>query len=234
MIASLFDRLSGALQATPLIALAASTAWGVLSILLSPCHLSSIPLIVGFIDGQGVVTKRRAFVLSGLFALGILVTIAAVGVITGMMGRLMGDVGKTGNYFVAAIFLVIGLHLLEIINIPFLGAANQPKMKKKGALAALVIGLVFGVALGPCTFAFMAPMLGIAFSVASTKPLLAASLVLFYAIGHCAVIVLAGTFTSMVQRYLNWNERSRGAVILKKVCGALVILGGVYLVWSVR
>jgi cytochrome c-type biogenesis protein len=107
-------------------------------------------------------------------------------------------------------------------------------MKKKGALAALVIGLVFGVALGPCTFAYMAPMLGIAFSVASARPLLAGSLVLSYAIGHCSVIVLAGTFTSMVQSYLNWNERSKGAVILKKVCGILVILGGVYLVWSVN
>jgi cytochrome c-type biogenesis protein len=70
--------------------------------------------------------------------------------------------------------------------------------------------------------------------VASTRPVLATSLILFYAIGHCAVIVLAGTFTSMVQRYLNWNERSKGALILKKVCGVLVILGGVYLIWIVR
>jgi cytochrome c-type biogenesis protein len=231
---SLFERLAGALQAGPLVALVASAVWGVLSILLSPCHLSSIPLIVGFIDGQGIVTKRRAFVLSGLFSLGILATIALIGAVTGMMGRLMGDVGKTGNYFVAAIFFVIGLHLLEVITIPFLGAANQPRMKRKGALAALLIGLAFGVALGPCTFAYMAPMLAVAFSVASAKPVLAVSLVLFYAIGHCGVIVLAGTFTSMVQRYLNWNERSKGAVVLKKACGALVILGGVYLIWSAR
>ncbi len=231
---ALFDQLTGALQQAPLIALAASMAWGVLSILLSPCHLSSIPLIVGFIDGQGVVTKKRALALSGLFSLGILVTIAAIGVITGTMGRIMGDVGKVGNYFVAAIFFVIGLHLLEVITIPFLGAANQPTVRKKGALAALTIGLVFGIALGPCTFAYMAPMLGIAFNVASTRPVLATSLILFYAIGHCMVIVLAGTFTSMVQKYLNWNERSKGAVLLKKVCGVLVILGGVYLIWSVR
>jgi cytochrome c-type biogenesis protein len=231
---SLFDYLTGALQQAPLIALAASMGWGVLSILLSPCHLSSIPLIVGFINGQGVVTKRRAFALSGLFALGILVTIAVIGVITGMMGRLMGDVGRVGNYFVAAIFFVIGLHLLELITIPFLGTANQPTVKRKGALAALIIGLLFGIALGPCTFAYMAPMLGVAFSVAATRPVLATSLILSYAIGHCSVIVLAGTFTSMVQKYLNWNERSKGAVLLKKVCGVLVILGGVYLIWIVR
>ncbi|MCF7740658.1 MAG: cytochrome C biogenesis protein, partial [Candidatus Marinimicrobia bacterium] len=94
-------------------------------------------------------------------------------------------------------------------------------------------GLLFGIALGPCTFAYMAPMLGIAFKVSSSQPIYAGSLLLLYALGHCSIIVLAGTFTSAVQKYLNWNKRSKGAVILKKVCGALVILGGIYLIWSI-
>jgi len=229
---NLFVWLTQSLGGSAWLALTASFLWGILSILLSPCHLSSIPLIVGFIDGQGIVTRKRAFTLAGLFSVGILLTIALIGLITGLMGRIMGDVGKTGNYFVAIIFFVIGLHLLEVINIPFLGVSNQPKMKRKGALAAFIIGLLFGVALGPCTFAYMAPMLGIAFRTASTRPIFAVSLVLLYAIGHCSVIVVAGTFTSMVQKYLRWNERSKGAVILKKVCGVLVLLGGVYLIWT--
>jgi cytochrome c-type biogenesis protein len=231
-VTALLDRLSAALGGSPAVALVASMAWGVLSIVLSPCHLSSIPLIVGFIDGQGIVTKRRAFALSGLFSLGLLVTTALIGAVTGAMGRIMGDIGTTGTYLVAAIFFLVGLHLLEVINIPFLGATGRPKVKRKGMLAAFVIGLVFGVAVGPCTFAYMAPMLGITFTAASTRPLLAGSLILSYAIGQSVVIVLAGTFTSVVQRYLNWNERSKGAIILKKVCGALVIAGGMYLVWS--
>jgi len=230
----LFVWLTQSLSGAAWLALSASFIWGILSILLSPCHLSSIPLIIGFIDGQGIVTKKRAFTLAGLFSVGILLTIAVIGLITGLMGRIMGDVGKVGNYLVAAIFIVIGLHLLEIIQIPFLGMKNQPKIKGKGALAAFIIGLLFGLALGPCTFAFMAPMLGIAFNVASTRPVFAILLVLFYAIGHCSVIVLAGTFTSMVQKYLNWNEHSRGAVILKKVCGVLVILGGLYLIYTIH
>ena len=57
-------------------------------------------------------------------------------------------------------------------------------------------------------------------------------LLLTYGVGHCSVIVLAGTSTEVVQRYLNWNERSRGAVILKKVCGALVLVGGLYLIYT--
>lgn len=230
MLRQLFECLTRALYQTPVVALAASFLWGVLSILLSPCHLSSIPLIVGFIDGQGIVTKKRALTLSVLFSIGILITIALIGVLTGLMGRIIGDVGETGNYIVAVIFFVIGFHLLEVINLPFGGFSNQPKLKRRGALAVFVIGLLFGIAIGPCTFAYMAPMLGITFSVASTRPLFAVSLILFYTVGHCSVIVLAGTFTSMVQKYLNWNERSNGAVILKKVCGILVIFGGFYLI----
>jgi cytochrome c-type biogenesis protein len=228
---NLFVWLTHSLTGSAWLALTASFIWGILSILLSPCHLSSIPLIIGFIGGQGIVTKKRAFVLAGLFSVGILITIGVIGLITGLMGRIMGDVGKTGNYFVAVIFFVIGLHLLDVIRIPFLGVTGQPKMKKKGAWAAFIIGLLFGVALGPCTFAYMAPMLGIAFQTASTNLPFAVSLVLLYAIGHCSVIVLAGTFTSMVQKYLHWNERSKGAVILKKICGVLVILAGVYLIF---
>lgn len=231
---SLFEGLTRALYQTPAIALGASFIWGILSILLSPCHLSSIPLIVGFIDGQGRVNQKRAFTLAGLFSLGILVTIAVIGLITGAMGRIMGDVGRTGNYFVALIFFIIGLHLLEVITLPFPGLSNQPKLKKKGALAAFVIGLVFGLALGPCTFAYMAPILGVAFGMASTKPLFAGTLILVYAVGHCSVIVLAGTFTSLVQKYLNWNERSKGAIVLKKICGVLVLLGGFYLLYTVH
>ena len=104
-------------------------------------------------------------------------------------------------------------------------------MKRKGALAAFILGLVFGIALGPCTFAYMAPMLGVTFKLAATNLAYGVILLLVYGLGHCSVIVLAGTFTELVQRYLNWNEKSSGALILKKVCGVLVLIGGLWLVY---
>lgn len=230
---NLFAVLSRGVEGTPLAALGASFAWGILSIILSPCHLASIPLIVGFIDGQGRITTRRAFHLALLFAVGILITIGIVGAATAALGRMLGDIGRYGNWLVAAIFLVVGLHLLGVIPMPGSGP-GQVGMKRRGLLAAFVLGLVFGLALGPCTFAFMAPVLAVAFRLASTRAIYGLSLLLAYGIGHCAVIVLAGTFAESVQRYLNWNERSRGALVVKKVCGFLVILAGIYLVWGAR
>ncbi len=227
----LFTNLSHAVEGAPLIALSAAVVWGILSIVLSPCHLASIPLIVGFISEQGQVTARRAFLTSMLFAAGILITIAAIGAITAAAGRMLGDVGRWGNYFVTAIFFVVGLHLLGVIPLPFSGP-GQVGMKRKGLLAAFILGLVFGVALGPCTFAYMAPMLAVSFKLAKTAPLYGASLLLAYGVGHCAVIVAAGTSTELVQRFLNWNEQSRGVTVVKCICGALVLLASLYLLWS--
>jgi len=233
MSVAIFEWLNTLIQSSYLFALGASLIWGVLSILLSPCHLASIPLIVGFIGEQGRMTTKKAFWLSTSFSVGILITIGVIGLITGLMGRMLGDVGVYGNYFVALIFFVIGLHLLEIIEIPFIGKTNQPVFQKKGILAAFILGLIFGVALGPCTFAYMAPMLGIVFTVSATQFLFAFLLLLFYGIGHCSVIIFAGTFTEVIQRYLNWNKDSNGMLIVKKICGLLVILGGIYLIWTV-
>lgn len=232
MIIRIFTWLDGVLSSSPGIALSGAFLWGVLSIILSPCHLSSIPLIIGFIDKQGRVSLKRAFFTATLFSIGILITIAFIGFITGLLGRILGDVGPYGNYFVAVIFFIVGLYLLEIIQLPFLGQSGQPSLKKKGMLAAFILGLIFGIALGPCTFAYMAPILGIVFRIAATNLLFAISLILAYAFGHCSVIVLAGTFAGLVQHYLNWNERSKGSVILKKICGVLVLLGGVYLIYT--
>jgi len=227
----LFTNLSHAVEGAPLIALTASVVWGILSIILSPCHLASIPLIVGFISEQGQVTARRAFWTSTLFAVGILITIAVIGVITAAAGRMMGDVGRYGNYFVALIFFAVGLHLLGVIPMPFSGP-GQVGMKRKGLLAAFILGLVFGIALGPCTFAYMAPMLAVTFKLAKTAPLYGASLLLAYGVGHCSVIVAAGTSTELVQRFLNWNEQSKGVTVVKGICGVLVILGGVWLIYT--
>ncbi len=227
----LFTNLTHAVESTSFIAIVAAFIWGVLSIILSPCHLSSIPLIVGFIDEQGKISTKRAFLISTLFAVGILTTIAAIGVVTAAAGRMMGDVGRFGNYFVALLFFLVGLHLLGVIPLPWSGP-GQVGMKRKGMLAAFILGLVFGIALGPCTFAYMAPMLAVTFKLAAKNLSYGILLLVTYGIGHCSVIIFAGTFTEVVQRYMNWNEKSKGAIILKKICGVLVLLAGVYLIYT--
>jgi len=231
MIEDIFTALSTALYDNFWIAAFASFGWGVLSILLSPCHLSSIPLVIGYITSQGKISLKRTFYISLVFAIGILITIAAIGIITASLGRLMGDVGTIGNYFVAGIFFLVGLYLLDVIKLDW-NAAGFRRTNSKGLLAALILGLLFGIALGPCTFAYMAPVLGIVFQTAQTNFASASVLLLAFGLGHCSIIVGAGTLTNKVQKYLNWSEESKTILWIKRICGVLVILGGVYLIYT--
>ena len=153
----LFEAMNHALSGSAGMALFAAFIWGIASILLSPCHLSSIPLVVAFVNGQGQVSSRRAFALASLFALGILITIALLGIVTASAGRIAGDIGAWAYYAVAVIFFLVGLHLLDVIPMPLSGPSSIG-IKRKGMLAALLFGLIFGIALGPCTFAYMAPV----------------------------------------------------------------------------
>jgi cytochrome c-type biogenesis protein len=231
MLEYLFSVLSSAVEGSAAIAFSASFIWGVLSILLSPCHLSSIPLIVGFIDEQGRISTKRALSIALSFSLGLMISIGVIGFITALAGRMLGDVGRYGNYFVAVIFFLVGLHLFDIMPIPWSGP-GKIGMKRRGLLAAFILGFIFGIALGPCTFAYMAPILSITFQLSASQMWYGVLLLLAYAAGHCSVIVFAGTFMEVVQRYLNWNEQSKGPVIVKRVCGVLVILGGFYLLYT--
>jgi cytochrome c-type biogenesis protein len=230
MIIELFNSLSNALTANPAIALGAAFIWGVLSILLSPCHLASIPLIVGFLNGQAVLNQRRAFGLSTMFTLGILLMMALIGLVTSMLGRLMGDVGAWVEPVMGVVFMIVALFISDIVRMPsFVSGINN---RGRGAWAALSLGFLLGIALGPCSFAFMAPILGIAFGAAGSRLVFALALLGAYIIGHCLVIILAGTFAGKVQVYLNWSSQSKGTKTLRYVCAALVLAAGLYLIFK--
>ena len=230
---TIFAALSSAVEGSPVIALSASLGWGILSVILSPCHLASIPLIVGIMSEQTGMTVGRAFRTALLFSLGVLSSIALIGAITAALGRMLGNIGGWVNYLVAAVFFIMGLHLLDVIPLPIGGPAGMPTARR-GYLAALGIGFVYGVALGPCTFAYMAPVLAVAFKAGATAPLFAAGLFTAFGLGHCTVITAAGTSVKRVQDYLKWSEDSRAMLIGRRACGVLVLAGGLYFLYTAR
>jgi cytochrome c-type biogenesis protein len=150
VLETLLSGLSGGLAAGPVLALAAAAGWGVASMLLSPCHLVSIPLIIGFIGTHEHVSARRAAGTAFMFGTGILLTIAALGVATALLGHALGSAGGVVNYVVAIVFFAVGLHLLGVLELPAASAARFTG-SRRGPVAALTLGLLFGLALGPCT-----------------------------------------------------------------------------------
>ena len=228
----LFTALTRALEGQPAVALVAAFAWGLASLLLSPCHLTSIPLVVGFVSGRQATTPARGAGIALVFSLGLLTTIAAIGGLTAAAGRLIGDVGPWANYLVSLVFFVVGLSLLDVVQLSWRQPTAAARLRGGGLGAALGLGLVFGIALGPCTFAYMAPVLGVTFAVATSSALYGVLLILLFGVGHCALIVVAGASASWVRRYLQWSEASRGLTWLRYASGILVLAGGVYLIHS--
>ena len=231
MLDTLFSELTVALGQSFWLALAASFCWGLLSVLLSPCHLSGIPLVIGYISRNGRVKVKQTVALSLLFAFGSLFTIAVIGVITASMGKMLGDTGAWGSYVIAGVFILMGLYLLEIIKLPWNGIALADE-QRGGLWGAFLLGLLFGIGLGPCTFAFLAPVLGAVFSIASDRWLKAVLLIAAFGIGHAAVIAFAGSMTNLVQRYLDWAGKSVAMVYVKRISGFLLLIVGLYYLFN--
>lgn len=220
--------LSDALSGSGWIAALAAMGWGFASIWLSPCHLAGIPLVVGYLsisDNTPAPDRRVRVILA--FALGSLLSLIPLGVVTLLLGRVAGDLGISSNYLVALICLVTGLYLLEWLPMP--SGRGLPQVTSRGAWTALVLGMLFGLALGPCAFAWIAPLLGVAWMQASAGLALPALLLILFGIGHCAGILLAAGSLDRVQRWLNGLGSFAWG---RSICGALLLLGAGTLVVS--
>ena len=224
--------LSDALSGGVTLAALAALAWGFASIWLSPCHLAGIPLVVGYLARTPELTpapaRRRALVILA-FALGVLVSLVPLGLATLWLGRIAGDIGVSSTYLVAGLSLVAGLYLLDWLPITWRGGLPQPK--SRGPIAALLLGLVFGLALGPCAFAWIAPVLGVAW-MQSAGGLVALPLLLLglFAVGHCGGVLIAAGSLHGVQRWLDRLGKIRGFGYGRAACGLLLLIMAGYLI----
>ena len=228
MLEQILTSLSNGLDRSLGWALLAAFAWGVVSIVFSPCHLASVPLVVGFISTQEDASTRRAFRLSLLFALGVLASIAVIGVVTWSCSAgcwaTSGLSGTSRSPPLSSSSACTSWACCRCAGTSF------PRQRAGGGLRLAVgLGLAFGVGLGPCSFAFLAPLLMIVFGSATTDYLLAVGLLAAFAAGHCGVIVAAGTAAQHGCRSRLWGDRSGVTVWVRRISGALVVLAGVYL-----
>lgn len=228
----LFSALYGALYSNPGIAVLAAFVWGILSIVLSPCHLSGIPLIIGIMTGKRNLSPAQAFKLSTVFSVGILLSIMGIGGVTILMGRMLGDLGAHANLIFGILIMIGGILLLDILPLGSISFVQKLRLSEPNPGTVLIAGLLFGLTLGPCAFAFMAPLLTLVISIVHAQPILAAALILAYAIGHVGVITVGGASISMVQKILDINSESRLPMIIKRVCAGLVIFAGIYLIFK--
>jgi len=209
-----------------LAAYAGSFLWGLVSVLFSPCHLASIPLMVGYVAGQGRLVEGREAVRYALaFTSGLFITIALVGVVCTLLGRMLGDIGPYWTIAVGLVLLYVALDMLGVAACRLSGGL-MARLKVRGLSGALVMGLGYGLLSGSCTFGFLAPLLAVI--TVQDQMLTGLGLILAFAVGHCLPIVIAGSSAALARRMM--EGFSGGSVLVRRVAGVCVGLLGVYFI----
>jgi len=200
--------------------------WGMISVVFSPCHLASIPLIVAYVGGQQQILKpKEAGYYSAAFTFGLFITIALIGIICALLGRMLGDVGNYWQILVGLVLVWVALGMFGVEKCSMSGTLLY-RLNLSGLFGAFVLGLAYGVLSGSCTFGFIAPILAII--TIQQKVATGVLFILLFAIGHCIPIVVAGSSTAAVKRLLE-NSRWQGAGSwFRKGAGAVIGMLGVY------
>ena len=174
-----------------------------------------------------MVKPRQAGLYSILFTSGLFITIALIGIICALLGRMLGDVGNYWQLLMGIILIWVALGMLGVEKCSMSGSFLY-KLNLRGLPGAFVLGLAYGVLSGSCTFGFIAPILAII--TVQGKILTGTVFIILFGIGHCLPIAVAGSSAAAVNKLLEnsmWNGASQW---FRKIAGATIALLGIYFI----
>lgn len=227
MIDAFLAGVGDTIHSHPWLAVAAVFLGGMLTA-SNPCVLAMIPLMMSFVAGRREerASVLRAFLYSLMFILGLSLTFTAMGMTAALAGTMYGDVSGLWNWVVAAVCIVMGLHLAGILNIDIpVPIRIQPRTR--GMLGALILGLLFGVVSAPCAAPMLIVLLTYLAGSNASVPY-GGFLLLVYALGHSVLILLAGTSVGMARKLMESRKMVRGFELLRRGAGIVIILMGLY------
>ena len=216
------------LETAPLMAVGAALLAGVATS-FTPCVYPIIPITVTYIGARGSISRVHSFTLASLYALGLAIMYAALGMVAALTGQIFGMLTQSPYVYlvVGNIILFFGLNMLGLFSVPiprFL-AGGTASTERKGFLGAFLLGVTSGWVVGPCT----APVLATILTYVSTQKnvVLGGTMLFSFAIGMCLLIVVAGTFSGFLTSLPKsgaWMEK------IKKGFGWLMIGLGEYFI----
>lgn len=229
----MLDAIFSAMYSSGPLQWAGAFLWGVASVILSPCGIAAIPLVVGYIENTDNPSRWEAFKISCAFCSGIVLNLMLVGFVTSSFGLLLGGNERFLTLFVAVVFILMGLHLTGLVHFRFFSFGGGGSTERRGLWGALILGVVSGLAIGPCSIAYITPVLSLAAAQASRGLAFSFGLIAAYALGYSAVLVAAGTFAQLASGWLQSERGQTTLRVLNFVCGVVLIGVGIYLGHSV-
>jgi cytochrome c biogenesis protein CcdA len=191
----------------------------------SPCVLAAIPLIIGYVGGYSEGNKKKAALFSLVFVLGLSITFTLLGAAASVMGQFLGFMGRWLYLGLAVIAILMGLQLMGIISIP-LPFQTTRTVRSKGLLGAFLLGLLTGTVSSPCA----TPVLAVILAYVSTQGDMAygGSLLFVYALGHCALIFVAGLSVGLTESIIASKGVNNFSLYSKRFSGAVLVVVGMY------
>jgi len=195
----------------------------------SPCVLATIPLVVGYVGGYADGNRGKAFRYSLAFVIGLSLTFTAFGAAAGLFGTMFGTLGGWWYAIAGIVALVMGGQMMGLYELR-LPIRHDYKPKRGGMIGSFLLGLFFGVVSSPCA----TPVLVVLLTVVATKGkvLYGIALLFTYAIGHCLLMLVAGTFTGFIESFIMTKGIANISLWTKRCGGLIVAIVGAYLVWS--
>ncbi len=190
---------------------------------LNPCVLGAIPLMMAYVAGQESRSTAKSFFLSLTFVAGLTLTFALMAACVFTASAFLPQ--GMWQYIASAVCLLMGFHLLGVLRIT-IPAPVAIKPSQRGFVGALLLGMLFGMASIPCA----GPILGALVAIIPLKGAVFGSVLLVaYSLGHCAVVLVAGTSMGLVQKMITSKGLERVNIWAKRATGFLVILVGIFL-----
>lgn len=193
----------------------------------SPCVLSTIPLIVGYVGGYAGKDKKLAYRYSLIFCLGIIITFVLLGIASALLGKLFTGAGRWWYIILGAIMLLVGLQLIGVIE--FGNNSCRVPNRRKGIAGAFFLGILGGILSSPCSTPILAAIL--AFVASKGNILLGAIMLFLYSLGHCILVFMAGTSVGLVENISNSDKTKRIGRILKFALAGIIFIAGFYLLY---
>jgi cytochrome c-type biogenesis protein len=192
----------------------------------TPCALTSVPVVIGYVGGTAQRDTRRAFWLSATFSLGMAVTLTVLGTAAALMGRLMQRAGSWWYAILGVLMVLMAFQTWEVFSIiPSTYAISRSS--RRGFLGAFAAGVLGGFFSSPCATPALIVLLGM---VAREGRLAwGILLLLLYSIGHSVLVMIAGTSVGFVQRISSSERYGRLSSVLRIIMGVVMLMLAAYM-----